>query len=198
MHPLPPSLLPCRHPQVSDLANFTEPQSKLLSKLRTNSWKKEKPQIQTLQWRKGKSPTQDNPLRTAWTLEYLVFPPTGCNHLHPRSCGNDHSRKGIMLRSWALPPIFCHFILRFRSLVPHSFPYAPLGPPLNHLTSHLMDHLTILQSIITCHHSAVRSTPQHRYLTHYGLPAHCHIMTDHQLMMELYLELPAHDEPYYT
>jgi len=55
--------------------------------------------------------------------------------------------------------IFRHFILRSRSLVPHSFPYAPLGPPPNHLTSHLMNHLTIPQSDITCHHSAVRSTP---------------------------------------
>jgi len=60
-----------------------------------------------------------------------------------------------------------------------------------------MDHLTIPQSDIICHHSAVRSTPQHHHLTLYGLPAHCHIMMDHQLMMELYLELPAHDEPYY-
>jgi len=94
--------------------------------------------------------------------------------------------------------IFHHFILRSWSLIPHSFPYAPLGPPLNHLTSHLMDHLTIPQSDITCHHSAVRSTPQHHHLTYYGLPAHCHIMIDRQLMMELYLELPAHDEPYYT
>jgi len=61
-----------------------------------------------------------------------------------------------------------------------------------------MDHLTILQSDITCHHSAVCSTPQYHHLTLYGLPAHCHIMMDRQLMMELYLELPAHDEPYYT
>jgi len=94
--------------------------------------------------------------------------------------------------------IFYHFISRSWSLVPHSFPHAPLGPPPNHLTSHLMDHLTIPQSDITCHHSAVRSTPQHHHLTHYGLPAHCHVMMDRQLMMELYLELPAHDEPYYT
>jgi len=91
---------------------------------------------------------------------------------------------------------FRHFILRSRSLVPHSFPYAPLGPPPNHLTSHLMDHLTIPQSTITCHHSAVRSIPQHHHLTHYGLPAHCHVMIDCQLMMELYLELTRHDEPY--
>ena len=87
---------------------------------------------------------------------------------------------------------------RSRSLVPHLFPYAPLGPPPNHLTSHLMDHLTIPQSDITCHHSTVRSIPQHYHLTHYGLPAHCHVMINRQLMMELYLELPAHDEPYYT
>ena len=60
-----------------------------------------------------------------------------------------------------------------------------------------MDHLTIPQSDITCHHSAVRSTPQYSYLTLYGLPAHCHVMIDRQLMMELYFELPAHDEPYY-
>jgi len=129
-----------------------------------------------------------------------VYPLIGCNHLHLRLCGNDHSRKGVMLRSWALPPIFRYFppfILCSQSLVPHSFPYTPLRPPPNHLTSHLMDHLTTPQSDITCHHSAVRSTLQHHYLTLYGLPAHCHIMRNRQLMMELYLELPAHDEPYY-
>ena len=93
--------------------------------------------------------------------------------------------------------IFHRLFLRSRSLIPHLFPHAPLGPPSNHLTSHLMDHLTIPQSDITCHHSAVHSTPQYHHLTHYGLPAHCHVMIDRQLMMELYLELPAHDEPYY-
>jgi len=56
-----------------------------------------------------------------------------------------------------------------------------------------MDHLTIPQSDITCHHSAVRSILQHHHLTHYGLPAHCHVMIDRQLMMELYLELTRHD-----
>jgi len=91
--------------------------------------------------------------------------------------------------------IFPPFILCSQSLIPHSFPYVPLGPPPNHLTSHLMDHLTIPQSDITCHHSAVCSTLQHHHLTLYGLPAHYHIMMDCQLMMELYLELLAHDEP---
>ena len=106
---------------------------------------------------------------------------------------------GLMLWSWALPLIFSHFppfILRSRSLVPHSFPHAPLRPPPNHLTSHLMDYLTIPQSTITCHHSAVRSTPQYHHLTPYGLPAHDALFLDCQLMMELYLELPCHDTPY--
>jgi len=164
-----------------------------------NSWKKEKHPIQTHQWRKDKLQTQDSPLLTVWTLGYLTYPLIGCNHLHPRSCGNDHSRKGIMLRSWALPLIFSHFlpfILRSQSLVPHSFPHAPLGPPPNHLTSHLMDYLTIPQSTITCHHSAVHSTPQYHHLTPYGLPAHDALFLDCQLMMELYLELPRHDMPY--
>ena len=92
--------------------------------------------------------------------------------------------------------IFCHFILHSRSLIPHLFPHAPLGPSPNHLTSHLMDHLTIPQSTITCHHSAVRSIPQHHHLSSYGLPAHDTLFLDHQLMMELYLELPCHDVPY--
>jgi len=92
--------------------------------------------------------------------------------------------------------IFHHLFLHSQSLVPHSFPYAPLGPPPNHLTSHLMDHLTIPQSDITCHHSTVRSTPQHHHLTLYGLPAHDALFLDCQLMMELYLELPRHDTPY--
>jgi len=92
--------------------------------------------------------------------------------------------------------IFYHFILRSQSLALYSFPHAPLGPPPNHLTSHLMDHLTIPQSTITCHHSAVRSIPQHHHLTLYGLPAHNVLFLDHQLMMELYLEPPRHDLPY--
>jgi len=102
----------------------------------------------------------------------------------------------MMLRSWALSPIFrhfLHFILHSRSLILHSFPYAPLGPPPNHLTSHLMDHLTIPQSTITCHHSAVRSTLQYHHLTLHGLPAHDVPFLDRQLMMELYLEPPRHD-----
>jgi len=85
-------------------------------------------------------------------------------------------------------PIFPPFILHSRSLVPHLFPHVPLGPPPNHLTSHLMDHLTIPQSTITCHHSAVCSIPQHHHLTHYGLLAHDALSIDHQLMMELYLD----------
>ena len=50
---------------------------------------------------------------------------------------------------------FTHFILHSWSLISYSFPHAPLGPSPNHLTSHLMDYLTIPQSDITCHHSAV-------------------------------------------
>jgi len=91
--------------------------------------------------------------------------------------------------------IFHPFTLRSWSLVPHLFPYVPLGPPPNHLTSHLMDHLTIPQSTITCHHSTVRSTPQYHHLSLYGLPAHDGLFLDCQLMMELYLELPRHDVP---
>jgi len=37
---------------------------------------------------------------------------------------------------------------------------------------------------------------QHHHLTLYGLPAHDALFLDRQLMMELYLELPCHDEPY--
>jgi len=75
--------------------------------------------------------------------------------------------------------IFHHFILHSRSLVPHLFPHMPLGPPPNHLTSHLIDHLTIPQSTITCHHFTVRSIPQYHHLPSSGLPAH----------------LPRHDRP---
>ena len=105
-----------------------------------------------------------------------------------------------LLWSWTLFFIFHLLILHSWSLIPHSFPHTPLGPPPNHLTSHLMDHLTILQSTITCHHSAVCSIPQHHHLTHYGLPAYDTLSIDCQLMMELYLDcqliassLPAHD-----
>ena len=101
-----------------------------------------------------------------------------------------------VLRSWALTPIFRYFppfISRSRSLVPHSFPHAPLGPPPNHLTSHLMDHMTNPQSTITCHHSAVRSIMTCPHLTLFGLPAHDGLFLDCQLMMELYLEPPRHD-----
>src|ERR1700704_4751096 len=95
-----------------------------------------------------------------------------------------------------LIPNFLSFISRSRSLIPHSFPYAPLGPTPNHLTSHLMDHLIIPQSTITCHHSAVCSIPQNHHLSLYGLPAHDMLFLVRQLMMELYLELTCHDAPY--
>jgi len=91
---------------------------------------------------------------------------------------------------------FPPFYSRSQLLVLHSFPYAPLGPPPNHLTSHLMDHLTIPQSTITCHHSAVRSILQHHHLSFFDLPAHDALFLDCQLMMELYLELTCHDAPY--
>jgi len=92
--------------------------------------------------------------------------------------------------------IFYHFILCSRSLVPHSFPHALLRLLPSHLRSHLIDHLTIPQSTITCHHSAVRSTLLCHHLTLSGLPAHDVLFLDRQLMMELYLELPRHDTPY--
>jgi len=95
--------------------------------------------------------------------------------LEERGFSFDKKLKGKLLRSWPLFSfftIFHPFILCSWSLVPHLFPYALLGPPPNHLTSHLMDHLTIPQSDITCHHSAVHSTLQHHHLTLYGLPAH--------------------------
>ena len=107
----------------------------------------------------------------------------------------------LVLWSWTpfyFPPFFRHFYLHSQSLVPHLFPHTPLGPPPDHLTSHLMDHLTIPQSTITCHHSAVCSIPQHHYLSFSGLPAHDAPLCSCQLMMELYLELPHHDKPYYT
>jgi len=105
-----------------------------------------------------------------------------------------------MLRSWTpfqFSAIFYHFISHSQLLIPHLFPYALLGSPPNHLTSHLIDHLTIPQSTITCHYSAVCSIPQHHHLPPFGLPAHDAPLRSCQLMMELYLELPHHDEPYY-
>jgi len=104
-----------------------------------------------------------------------------------------------VLRSWALSPfsgISHHFISRSWSLVPHSFPHAPLGPLPNHLTSHLIDHMTNPQSTITCHHSAVRSIMTCPHLTLFDLPAHDAPLRSRQLMMELYLELPRHGGPY--
>jgi len=73
------------------------------------------------------------------------------------------------------------------------FPHAPLGPSPNHLTSHLIDHMTNPQSTITCHHSAVRSIMTCPHLTLFDLPAHDGLFLDCQLMMELYLEPPRHD-----
>ena len=58
-----------------------------------------------------------------------------------------------------------------------------------------MNHLTNLQSFITCHHSAVRSTPQYHHLSLFVLPAHDTPLRSRQLMMELYLGLPHHDLP---
>jgi len=94
------------------------------------------------------------------------------------------------------PPFFYHFIPCSWSFVPHSFPHASLGPLPNHLKSHLIDHLTIPQSTIICHHSAVRSILLCHHLTPFGLPAHDVLFLDRQLMMEPYLELPCHDTPY--
>jgi len=170
-----------------------KPQFKPSLNLKTRSWKKEKCLAPIHLQRKDKLRTHDNQLRTVWTLGYPVSPPTGCNLIHLRSCGNNHSRKGVMLRSWPPYPNFPPFILRFRSLVPHSFPHAPLGPSPNHLTSHLIDHMTNPQSTITCHHSAVRSIMTCPHLTLFGLPAHDGVFLDCQLMMELYLEPPRHD-----
>jgi len=123
-------------------------------------------------WKKAKEQVL-NSHSIAWTLGYLAYPPTGCNLLHPRLCGNDHSRKGVMLRSWALFFIFCLsclLVLHSQSLVLHSFPHMLLRLTPSHLTSHLMSHLTILQSIITCYCSAVHSS-------------HCLPIMDCQLMM---------------
>jgi len=41
-------------------------------------------------------------------------------------------------------------------------------------------------------------SPQYHHLTYYELPAYDALFLGCQLMMELYLELPAHDKPYYT
>jgi len=102
----------------------------------------------------------------------------------------DHSLVVTILTPY---PNFPPFILRSRSLVLHSFPHAPLGPSPNHLTSHLIDHMTNPQSTITCHHSAVRSIMTCPHLTLFSLPAHDAPLRSCQLMMELYLELPRHD-----
>jgi len=84
------------------------------------------------------------------------------------------------------------FISHSQLLIPHSFPHALLGPPPNHLTSHLMDHLTNSQSDITCHHSAVRSILQHHHLPLYELPVHCQLMMWSPAHDGAILRLPAH------
>ena len=134
-------------------------------------------------------------------LQWLSAPPSLRPSLSIYILTSPHPRVAVilhdpLLRSWALTPIFHHFISHFRSLVPYSFPHAPLGPSPNHLTSHLIDHMTNPQSTITCHHSAVRSIMTCHHLTLYGLPAHDAPLRSCQLMMELYLELPRHGEPY--
>jgi len=103
----------------------------------------------TKKWKKVKGQVLNSHL-TAWTLEYLAYPPTGCNPLHPRSCGNDHSRKGIMLQSWALFFIFClsHLlVLHAQSLIPHSFPHVLLGPPPSHLTCYSSFDLSSIYAV---------------------------------------------------
>ena len=89
--------------------------------------------------------------------------------------------------------IFRHLFCALGHSFPHSVPHAPLGPSPNHLTSHLIDHMTNPQSTITCHHSAVRSIMTCPHLTLSGLPAHDAPLRSCQLMMELYLEPPCHD-----
>ena len=104
--------------------------------------------------------------------------------------GLSHSASQRLLPAWGVcydPGPYFSFsafsadsFLHSWSLIPHLFPHALLGLPPS--------HLTILQSTITCYHSAVCSIPQHHYLTCYGLQAHDALSIDRQLMMELYLD----------
>ena len=76
--------------------------------------------------------------------------------------------------------IFHHLFLHSQSLVPHSFPYTLLGLPPNHLTNHLMDHLTIPQS--DRYHMPSLRSPQHSAASPFSL-------------LWIANSLPRHDEP---
>jgi len=138
-------------------------------------------------WRKVKGQVQTDHL-TAWTLRYHMYHLTGCNHLHLRSCGNDHSRKGIMLQSWAY---FSFSAYLFHPLS-HSFPtysltyQSHLYPVTSQVTSQVTwpFHTLLSCALATVLLFAHYRVPAHPLLlfTHYGLPAY------HQLMMELYLD----------
>jgi len=80
----------------------------------------------------------------------------------------------------------------------HSFPLVPLCAAQTATQSPDKSPDESLDHSAVNYHMPLLRSPQHHHLTCYGLPAHDVLFLDCQLMMELYLGLPAHDEPYYT
>jgi len=139
------------------------------------------------------------------TTEVRVIKPT-TDQLYQGTTG---SPTGVVLQSWALFFIFClsHLlVLPAWSLVPHSFPYMLLRPPLCHLTSHLMSHLTTSHPF---YHMPLCHSPQPLLFTLYGsaslLSPIVHLLWTASSLPAYdgtILRLPAHCQlmiwPYYT
>jgi len=155
-----------QHPPALDLLDYMGLQLRQSLKL-------------TKKWRKAKGQVQSNHL-TAWTLGYLMYPLTGCNPLYPRLCGNDHSRKGIMLWSWALFFIFYHFLpfppIHFVLLVTCS-PLVPLCTIQTATQSPDRSPDKSLDHSAVNYHTPLLCSPQFPLFTHYRLPAHCQLTT---------------------
>jgi len=87
-------------------------------------------------------------------------------------------------------------IFHFPPFLPTCFALLVTHSPLIPSRTAWTDTQSLDHSAVKYHMPLLHSL-QHHHLTYYGLPAHDALFLDCQLMMELYLELPAHDEPYY-
>jgi len=93
-----------------------------------------------------------------------------------------------------LSPIFhfLPFLPTYSALLVTRFPLVPLHAARTATQSPDKSPDKSLDHSAVNYHMPLLCSPQHHHLTHYGLPTHDALFLDHQLMMELYLELPAH------
>jgi len=78
------------------------------------------------------------------------------------------------------PTCFAHLVTCSLLVPSHAAWTATQSPDKSHDES--LDHSAVI------YHMPLLCSPQHHYLTFYGLPAYDVLSIDHQLMMELYLD----------